>query len=397
MLCAIFNEQLMILNKLQRPINPKSYIACIDGFRFFAIFTVCLLHINNYYGRSIGYDYYQGIKDINSWSWFINRCGLGVELFFAISGFVIALPFFRHYLEGKEKPSLKSYFYRRITRLEVPFLLSCVLIYTGYIWQKQISFGDEIGHLLSAMTYTHTFIYGVWPPFNSVIWSLETEIQFYIITPWLIAFLFSGKKPFLRYGKFILIMAISLYLRSQYNELETWHLHRSVLVNLPYFLIGFIIAEIYIQRKSFLEKQLFIWDFIGISCFYLLFRYAWANNQLYFCIALLVLFISIFKGHILHWFCSQKIIYVIGGMCYTIYLLHYPLFHLTGKITEQIHPFNSFYYNLIMQAMLLLPIVFIICSCYFVLIEKPCMNKSWPQLLYSKLKKVFIVITNKTE
>ena len=49
-------------SKLQRPINPQKFIACIDGFRFFAIFTVCLLHLNNYYGRSINYDYYQGVK-----------------------------------------------------------------------------------------------------------------------------------------------------------------------------------------------------------------------------------------------------------------------------------------------------------------------------------------------
>ena len=74
-----------IFEKLHRPINPAGYITEIDGFRFFAIFTVCLLHLNNFFGRSIGYDYYQGVKDINSWSWFINRCGLGVELFFLSS------------------------------------------------------------------------------------------------------------------------------------------------------------------------------------------------------------------------------------------------------------------------------------------------------------------------
>lgn len=382
----------MILNKLQRPVNPKSFIACIDGFRFFAIFTVCLLHLNNYYGRSVGYDYYQGVRDVNSWSWFINRCGLGVELFFAISGFVIALPFFQHYLNGKEKPSLKSYFYRRLTRLEVPFLLSCILIYSAYIWQKQIGFGEEIGHLLAAMTYTHTFVYGFWPPFNSVIWSLETEIQFYIIAPWLIAFLFAGRNVYFRYAKLILIAAFSLYLRTHYiAELEAWHLHRSVLACLHYFLIGFVIADIYIQRKSFLQKRHILWDIIGVVCFYLLFKYAWASNQTYFCIALLLLFISIFKGCVLNWFCSQKLVYITGGMCYTIYLLHYPLLHFIGKATAHIHPFGSFYPNLMAQAALLLPIVFIVCSCYFVLIEKPCMNKNWPRLLVEKIKCIQVV------
>lgn len=44
-----------IFEKLHRPINPAGYITEIDGFRFFAIFTVCLLHLNNFFGRSIGY------------------------------------------------------------------------------------------------------------------------------------------------------------------------------------------------------------------------------------------------------------------------------------------------------------------------------------------------------
>ena len=46
-----------IFEKLHRPINPAGYITEIDGFRFFAIFTVCLLHLNNFFGRSIGYDF----------------------------------------------------------------------------------------------------------------------------------------------------------------------------------------------------------------------------------------------------------------------------------------------------------------------------------------------------
>lgn len=375
-------------SKLQRPINPQKFIACIDGFRFFAIFTVCLLHLNNYYGRSINYDYYQGVKEINSCSWFINRCGLGVELFFAISGFVIALPFFMHYLEGTKRPSLKSYFMRRITRLEVPFLLSCLLIYIAYIVVSQLNFFNEIGHLLSTMTYTHVFFYGNWPPFNPVTWSLETEIQFYIIAPWLIRFLFMGNNNIVRYIKMLLLAAITLFLKSRHAEMQTLHLHFSILSFLHYFLVGFVIAELYIRRKEFLNKRHIIWDAIGIYCFYALFKYAWISNQTYFCISLLFLFICIFKGPFLNWICTRKFIYIVGGMCYTIYLLHYPLLHFTGKLTSSIHFFDSYYQNLMIQALLLLPLILIICSVFFILIEKPCMDKNWPQKLWILLKKI---------
>ncbi len=371
----------MILNKLQRPINPQNFIPCIDGFRFFAIITVCILHVNNFYGRSIGYDYYQNVNDTNSWSWFINRCGLGVELFFAISGFVIAMPFLQHYFENKENPRLKSYFLRRLTRLEVPYLLSCILIYSCYIYTTQFNFFSEIGHLLSAMTYTHSLIYGVWPPFNPVIWSLEVEIQFYILAPWLIKFIYKGKNHVSRYVKIAILMAITLYLRHLENELATIHLRQSVFSMLHYFLIGFIVAEIYIRKKEILFRKHFIWDFLAVCSFYALFKYAWYPNQLYFCMALLLIFISIFKSYVMNWICTRNIIFVIGGMCYTIYLLHYPLFHFFGKLTAHFNPFQYYYHNLLVQILFLFPLIFVVCSIYFILIEKPCMNRNWPQSL----------------
>lgn len=378
-----------IFDKLHRPINPAGYITEIDGFRFFAIFTVCLLHLNNFFGRSIGYDYYQGVKDINSWSWFINRCGLGVELFFAISGFVIALPFYRHYLEGSKKPSLKQYFYRRLTRLEVPFILSCVIIYLAYTMTSQTNILAEINHLLASITYTHTLFYGVWPPFNPVIWSLEVEIQFYILAPWLILFLFSGSGKYSWYIRITILFCISLILKGFfYNELKQLHLHLSIFNHLHYFLVGFIIAYLFVQHKEQLYKKHFIWDIVGCICFYLLFYFIWNPNQLYFCIALFLLFLSIFKGYLINWICRRKVLYIIGGMCYTIYLLHYPLFHFTGKLTEKILPFDFYYSNYIIQAILLLPITFIICCCYYILIEKPCMNKNWPKTLNSKIKRI---------
>lgn len=47
-----------IFEKLYCLINFVGYIIEIDGFCFFVIFIVCLLYFNNFFGRSIGYDYY---------------------------------------------------------------------------------------------------------------------------------------------------------------------------------------------------------------------------------------------------------------------------------------------------------------------------------------------------
>lgn len=377
-----------LLDKLQRPIQKASFIKEIDGFRFFAIFTVCLLHLNNFYGRSVGYDYYQGVRDVNSWSWFINRCGLGVELFFAISGFVIAMPYFLHYLRGKEKPGYGSYLYRRVTRLEVPFILSCLLIFTMYILATNSHFIEEIGHFLATITYTHVLVYGKWAPFNPVTWSLEVEIQFYLLAPFIIGFLFHGSNKYGQAAKLLFLFALSLCMKFFFLEqLTNWHLHMSLLTYLHYFLIGFILAYLFIQRECFLKQKGYLWDVIGIGCFYLLFDFIWEANQLWFCLALLFLFISTFKGKAMNWICNRKTIYVIGGMCYSIYLLHYPLFHFIGRFTKGVAVSDFFYYNYLIQLVIIFPIVFIICCFFFILVEKPCMDKSWPHKLKRKAQK----------
>ena len=94
-----------ILEKIKRPVDPKLFIKEIDGLRFLAILTVFMLHLNNYVSRSVGRNFNAGISDVFSWDWFINRFGFGVEIFFAISGFVISLPFLRHYMYHEKKRS----------------------------------------------------------------------------------------------------------------------------------------------------------------------------------------------------------------------------------------------------------------------------------------------------
>ncbi len=379
-----------LLKFIQRPINPNHFIPEIDGFRFFAIFTVCLLHLNNFYGRNINYDYYQNVRDINSWNWFINRSGLGVEIFFSISGFVIALPFIKHYLFNIQKPSIKQYFYRRLTRLEIPYIFTCVIFYITYYFTINGNMLDEIGHLLASITYTHELIYGYWAPFNPVTWSLEVEIQFYILAPTLIHFLFSNKNRYIILTKTVALTAIPLVLKFYFYEwLSNIHLHMSIIIFLPYFLIGFIVAYIYVTNITFLNKRSFLYDFIGFASFYLLFYFIWGPNQLYFCITSLVVFISIFKGKILNSIFTNRYIYIIGGMCYSIYLIHYPTFHLLGNIIPSFTIFENYMFNFIIQVIIFIPISFIIWSIFYISIEKPCMDKNWPQKLNNKIK-IFI-------
>ena len=85
---------------LQRSTQSTSFIPEIDGLRFFAIITVVFFHLNTAYSRQIGMDDLavgvMGGKE-NMWApaWWIIRLDMGVKVFFAISGFVLALPFLK--------------------------------------------------------------------------------------------------------------------------------------------------------------------------------------------------------------------------------------------------------------------------------------------------------------
>ena len=167
----------MALN-FRRITSQKRFIPQIDGLRFIAISSVVLFHLYaslNHNG-AIPYPAYNALN-----------VGMlskrGVELFFAISGFILGVPFASSYLLGAPKINLKQYFLRRLTRLEPPYILS-LLVWAGILFVVARQSGAEIlPHLLASIAYLHNLIYNGDSTINVVAWSLEVEVQFYVLVP----------------------------------------------------------------------------------------------------------------------------------------------------------------------------------------------------------------------
>ena len=170
-------------SKLRRVTSGGRVIDEVDGLRFLAIFPVVIQHLSERMERNAEISFVQGFEyDISSF--IASRGFIGVYIFFVISGFILALPFASQALNNTKPINLKSYYIRRLTRLEPPYIVIMTLFFVILAFSK-FSFGELWGNYLASITYTHNLIFQKWSIMNPPAWTLEVEVQFYIIAPFL--------------------------------------------------------------------------------------------------------------------------------------------------------------------------------------------------------------------
>lgn len=384
----------MFLNSLSRKTNSNTFIPQLDGLRFLAIFTVVLYHLNTALAKEsdIGLDKVfelMGGKDnLFSVAWWWVRLDLGVKIFFTISGFILALPFLKNYLGiSDRKISIKDYFTKRLVRLEPPFIISLI----GFTFIQYFLFEKEIlellEHLGAGILYSHVLIFGQPNPINPVTWSLETEAQFYFFIPLLFALFFLLKQK-TAFVFLVLLMLFSALFRNNFAFHP--HLGTSLFSYFINFGVGIVFAWFYLKKRMWMYKKGFLYDVLGLFSLISLFIFYkpqhLLTNILPFNIAVFMLFIATFKSFSLNWFFSRKIIYTIGGMCYSIYLLHYAFLHLSIKLTVIFWKQDwSYFKNLGLQILLNIPLVLLMSSVYFILFERPFMDRSFILSIFKKL------------
>ena len=378
------------LNTLSRDTNNKKYIPEIDGIRFLAISTVFLYHLNTSLLRNFAIieplSWKHESTDFLNLGFYIKRLGVGVPIFFCLSGFILALPFLSK-MQKNEFPNLRDYFSRRLSRLEPPYIISLALLFFSQLLILRSDVWDLSLRFLSGLIYGHRIIYGENNPINPVTWSLATEAQFYVVLP----LLFFVVYKFRIHNLFLIAILIPLSIFAHSTMIGSGYenLSQSIITKFSYFGSGIIFANFYMNKnfKPFLSRKKFIWDVIFLISLMiiLIFKnptFYWLNNTV-FCFSSLLLITSVFKGKMTNYFFTRKIIYTIGGMCYTIYLLHYALLHILTLISAKyISPelieglgYNIFYG---ISIFIYTPIILIISIVFFRYFEKPFMNKKWP-------------------
>ena len=375
---------------LSRKTSSNSFIPEIDGFRFYAIFTVLLYHINTHVSRVITS---KGVSiEFNNSLVFkvAHEGGIGVNVFFAISGFILALPFARQRLFKTEPVNLKSYYIRRLTRLEPPYVISLILLLGVHAIILQENFGAIFPNFLASLFYIHNIVFDQWSAINPVAWSLEVEVQFYVLAP-VLAMLFSiPNSTVRRIVLLLLIVGSMLHYNLNYDMIQALHLRKSILMHLHQFLIGFLFADFFLTDwKELLKTKSYTFDAVGIAALILLLIFNdpfTFHHDLIFSICLFLSFLSLFKGTLVNAFFTNTWIVIIGGMCYSIYLLHYAMIAFLAEQSMILFlPDWGYAANFIIQLLIIIPLVLMVSAVYFAMIERPCMDKDWPTKLKSQL------------
>lgn len=388
------------LSLFQRSTNSSTFIPEIDGLRFYAIITVVIYHLNTAFANQLGlsdlgYSLLGGHSSIFGPGWWLVRFDLGVKVFFTISGFVLALPFLKNQLFNGSKVLMQEYFYRRLLRLEPPFVLSLFFFFMVHLFILDGVFLDLVDDFFVGLGYSHMLVYGVPNPINPVTWSLETEAHFYALVPILFTLLFHKRSKLWFFCIFSLLFFISIILRKYFIQNQISHLSTSIVAFLSNFMIGILLAYIYLSKKEFFLYKNSIWDLVGFIALFSQFYYYKPQhhyiNNIIFNISTFLFVLAVFKGILFNWLFTRQLIYLIGGMCYSIYLLHFAFFHLIIKYTSSLSLGSGYFVDLILQTFICIPAILFISAIFYLLVEKPSMDKSWPLKLRKKFLQVFYI------
>jgi peptidoglycan/LPS O-acetylase OafA/YrhL len=356
-----------LLSRFRRITYSTAYLPAVDGLRFLAIFSVVvIMHISHYIDEKF---FGNQMVQNRYWNNFIIEGGAGVPLFFMISGFILSLPFAQWRLNGAKKIDLKRYYLRRLTRLEPPYIIALIIFFIVHVWLLQTySFKELLPRFFASAFYLHTIIYKEFSPILPVAWSLEVEVQFYLLAP-LFFTIFLIKPAFLRR-----VLMLAIILSGAVYWFGIWA-RPQLFMYLHFFFCGILATDLYVSNKTLISSpRLGALIGIGVLAGFVFIPFIYIGGYLLKFLCMFLLLHTLLTNKTIEKLFSLKLIATIGGMCYSIYLLHFAIISFAGQfliksgINLNQYPFIPLYY------LLFIILVLVISSIYFLLIEKPFMR-----------------------
>ena len=193
------------MNQVSKPVSVD-YFPAIDLLRGFAAISVVVYHfIEHYQWKAF---------PVEGWlTWF--RIGwMGVDLFFVISGFVIALAVFSNIDKYGPQRFRLRFMRKRFVRI-APLHYLTLVVFVLFI-TPELLYQNFFVNFAAHLAFVHNLNFGLHGAINGANWSIATEMQFYILVtltapwlmsvkPWKLAIAFFGIAWAWRYGVTMLI------------------------------------------------------------------------------------------------------------------------------------------------------------------------------------------------
>lgn len=141
--------------------------------RFVGALAIVLTHVT----------FQTGLHGPNLTGTFLSRLDIGVAIFFVLSGFLLSRPYFSRMASRNALPKIKFYLWKRALRILPVYLLTVITVLT-LVPESRGSFHPDWTQNL-----TLTVLYGseTLPQGLTQMWSLATEVAFYLTLPALMA------------------------------------------------------------------------------------------------------------------------------------------------------------------------------------------------------------------
>lgn len=342
----------------------------ITSTRFIAAISVVIYH----YGRDV---FPFNILFLKKW---FDVANIGVSYFFLLSGFILTIVYYEKNIRNQIRKS--EFYILRIARVYPIYIISLLLI----IIPRLIS-SWEI--LATSKFAVHLLLLQSWVPkytltWNFPAWSLSVEIFFYLLFPFVLAFLtkLNGKSLYIFMLVFWLISLTIFIYYVQYlsplnNKLTDTFFLFNPIPHLNAFIFG-VGGGIIFRRTShrISPKIAALFLIVSIITFIILIYMPnsiikYAHNGMMAPVFILFLFGIILNESVISRILSMRYAEVLGEISYGIYILQEPVRILLDNI---LFTKTWFLNNLNLRFYFYLVVLFLISYISFYLIEKPLRN-----------------------
>lgn len=176
---------------------PTRTFPVLDTMRAVGSLAVLTTHVSFWAGAYTG----NGI-----WGNLLARLDVGVAIFFVLSGFLLSRPWIIAAQMRTQRPTVGRYFWKRFLRIFPVYIVTAVIALT--FLHDNRDFG--VLHWVTTLSLTDIYMRDVLPSGLTQMWSLATEVAFYVVLP-LLMLVGLGRRDF-RPGRLVaLLLAMFVY------------------------------------------------------------------------------------------------------------------------------------------------------------------------------------------